>query len=659
MSLDTIMNLSISVESRAPTQEGFGTPLLFGFHTAWLDRRVAEYATADEMLDDGFTTDHYLYKAARIVKSQDPSPGTFKIGRRVTPLTQKIEITPTVVTEGFKYKGTIGGKAVSYTVLAGATATTIAAALASLINSLAAGVAAATVSSASALGSVAGPWDIEPGDTLKVAIDANSPASPTTVTFTGTQAARESTNSEATPFALADGDALTVKIDDGFVQTITFHTASFVDITHATAEEIAAVINASLIGANATATSGGTKVTITSDRRGSGSHVEVTGGTANAAGKLNFATAVANGTGNVADIDSVTFAEVQAAIQGAVAGCAVTNDAGRVRITSNSSGPSSKVLIDVTSSADAIFGFDNAEHTGTSGGSTITCTASSPGTVVDYDMQGGMQLKDVTVDTTTDDELPAIANEDSDWYGLVVCDSSAKATALNAAAWIESQRKIQAFQTSDTEVLDNNVSDDVMSELQASSYARTHAVYHRALGGVEWLGLGWMASYLTTTPGEATAAFKEVKGVKMDVLLQGQENAIGKKNGSFYTKVAGLGLTFEGKSGSGEFIDTVRFIDFIYARMRERVVGTLANVKKIPYTDAGVDLLRSAILAVIKLGIGTGGFADTPEPTVTAPAVKDVDPALRINRILPDLKWSAHLAGAIHRLNPVKGTVSV
>ena len=109
MSLDTIMNLQITVESRAPSQEGFGTPLIFGYHTAWVDRLVKEYAQADDMLDDGFVVDDALYKAAQIVKSQNPCPTVFKIGRRVTPLTQIVTITPTVSTLGFKYKGTVGG----------------------------------------------------------------------------------------------------------------------------------------------------------------------------------------------------------------------------------------------------------------------------------------------------------------------------------------------------------------------------------------------------------------------------------------------------------------------------------------------------------------------------------------------------------------------
>ncbi len=655
MSLDTIMNLSITVDSRAPTEEGFGTPLLFGYHTAWLDRLTQEYANADEMLDDGFTADDDLYKASRIVKSQDPSPQTFKIGRRVTPLTQKIAITPTKTTEGFKYKGLIGGKTLSYTVLAGATTTTIATALVSAINALVTGATAANDSPATMTSSLAGPWELTSGHTLVISVDADVPGSPDTATFTGVAAARECVNAETYNFA--GGKILTVKIDGGSVQTITFIDGNFAVPAAATAEEVVAVISSQIVGASASATTSGTKVTITSDKKGTGSHVEVTGGTANAV--LAFNTAVVNGTGNVASIAAVTFAEAQTVIEAATDAVCSLAVGGYLTLSSPTTGTSSKLLVASSSTADTDFGLDNATHTGASSGDTVTCTSDDPGVVVSYDLGSGMQMADVTEDTSTDNELPDIADEDSNWYGLLVVDSQSPQTVLNQAAWIESQRKISCAQTCDTNTLDGNDDTDVMTALKDSSYARTHAVYHRAVGGVEWLAAGWMGGYLTTTPGKATAAFKEVHGVKVDSLLQAQENSILAKNGSHYTNTGGLNITFEGKSGSGAFIDTTRFIDFIYARMRERVLSVLANNPKIPFTDSGVDTMRSAILAVIQLGITNGGFAATPEPTVTAPLVKDVSLSNRANRILPDINWTATLAGAIHRLNPVTGRVSV
>lgn len=437
MSLNTIVDLVITLDSKAPTQEGFGTPLLFGYHTAWLDDRVRLYEEADEMLEDGFTADDDLYMAAKIVKSQKPSPSQFKIGRRVTPLTQVIEIVPTITTQGFKYKGTIGGKTLSYTVLASASVSSICTALASAINALSAGT-----------------------------------------------------------------------------------------------------------------------------------------------------TAVASST-------------------------------------------------------------------------KVTCTAGTAGEVVSFDLGGGMQITDATADTTTDDELPGVLDDDSDWYGLIVVDSSSKATILLVAAYIEAIRKIYTFQTADTNVLDGNEDEDVLTALKDSSYSRSVGIYHRAIGGVEWLAAGWQAGRLTSQPGSDTWAFKTVTGVKVDKLLAAHEAAILAKNGSHYTNTGGLNITFEGKTPEGEYIDTTRFVDWQYARQREAVLATLATPEKVPFTDDGVDMVRSALSGVLQQGENVGGFKKDPKFKITAPKVANVSVAMRKNRTLPDISWEAELAGAIHRVGPIRGRISV
>jgi len=229
------------------------------------------------------------------------------------------------------------------------------------INTAATAPTAGTV-----LGTNIGPWDLEPGDTLVVTIDGGAPA---TATFDATAASRQSA---AENFVLTNGMTLTVSIDGGAVQTIAFLTGEFVSIGAATAEEVAAVINAKITGALATVTGGGTRVTITSDTRGTASGVNVTGGTANAV--LTFTTGNVAGTGDVADIDAVLFAEAKALVEADVAGCTLTNVGGAVRISSNTTGVSSSVLVGASSTADDEFGFDNATHSGSTGAAQATLT---------------------------------------------------------------------------------------------------------------------------------------------------------------------------------------------------------------------------------------------------------------------------------------------
>lgn len=220
-----------------------------------------------------------------------------------------------------------------------------------------------TAGSGSVLSANAAPYDLEPGDTL--VIDRNGIGA-ATATFTATAALRTSANG---PFALANNDTLLVAFDGGAVQTVTFTTSMFANIAAATAAEVSAAINGQINGGKAMVN--GSAVDLKSDRRGTGSGVNVSGGTGNA-GKLAFTTGNVAGTGNVSNIDAVTSAETKTIVELAVSGVTVTAESGRQRITSNTTGGSSSVQVSVTSSCEAVFGFDTAAHTGYAAGAVQT-----------------------------------------------------------------------------------------------------------------------------------------------------------------------------------------------------------------------------------------------------------------------------------------------
>jgi len=95
----------------------------------------------------------------------------------------------------------------------------------------------------------------------------------------------------AETYALVDGQTLTMTTDQGVEQTATFNTGDFGAIGAATAAEVAAVITSDIGGA--TAHAGGGFIYIQSDTDGTGSAINVTGGTAN--GALGFATTEVKG----------------------------------------------------------------------------------------------------------------------------------------------------------------------------------------------------------------------------------------------------------------------------------------------------------------------------------------------------------------------------
>ena len=258
--------------------------------------------------------------------------------------------------------------------------------------------------------------------------------------------------------------------------------------------------------------------------------------------------------------------------------------------------------------------------------------------------------------------LDDIRNIDDDWYCLLL-DSETQAHIQDAAAYIEALKKIHLAMSTDDAIFSAASTTDVAYVLKAAGYDRT-AVIAKKGPVTDFPHAAWAGMMLPRTPGEATWAYKSLSGVAVDVLTPGEKavalrNAQGTgKNANIYTRVGGVSITQDGNMASGEYIDVMRGVDFISARIQERVYFQLVNLPKIPYTNAGVNIILNEIDAVMKTAINQGILRADPAPTVSAPDVQDIDPIDRGNRLLPDVKFQGQLAGAIHRTE-IQGVVTL
>lgn len=275
-------------------------------------------------------------------------------------------------------------------------------------------------------GTNAGPFVLNDGETLVVDVDGGGDV---TSTFNAAPATLTSGNTDT--YDLDDGMTLTVKIDNGLTQTITFNTADFSNIDLATAEEVAAVINQDLIGGKAYV-SGGTNVVIESDKSGTGSAVQVTGGTANT--PLGFSTTATAGTGDFADISAATVAELKTVIEADIAGLTVQAGAGGViELVSNTTGLSSSLEVDGTSTAAATLGLtvDSITNGSDSGSvNSIKVDGKYPGTYGDR----------------VDVEVRDAASGETDEFGLVVyLDDKVAETFSNLSMDTASARYVETI----------------------------------------------------------------------------------------------------------------------------------------------------------------------------------------------------------------------
>lgn len=248
----------------------------------------------------------------------------------------------------------------------------------------------------------AGPWNLDPGQTLVIHVDEDG-GGPDTVTFNAVQATRAGSGLSITDI---DTETLILVFDGGEQQTVTFTASHAGDPDGAAAE-----INSQIVGGSAVVNAG--EIDLTSDTYGTDSSVQVVGGTA--ATELGHTSGTTTeATSDVANINAVTAAEAIALIEAGVTnpatGVDVTEETnGKLTITSQNATPGSgsSVQIEVSSTATA-FGFDNTLHTGLD-------ASSSPTLQIDgkYDGTYAHDLRFVVADAT---------NGDSDWFNVTVTD---------------------------------------------------------------------------------------------------------------------------------------------------------------------------------------------------------------------------------------------
>ncbi len=251
-------------------------------------------------------------------------------------------------------------------------------------------------------------------------------------------------------------------------------------------------------------------------------------------------------------------------------------------------------------------------------------------------------------------QIAAISLENDTWYALIM-DSQGELEILAAAAAVEATgNKIFLAATGNSDVLGAG-STDVASDLEAAAYDRTALLFSR--NPDDYPNAAWAGKVLPDLPGSSTWKFKTLAGITVDSFTSTETTNLSNKQANFYQAVAGINITAEGEMSSGEFIDVTIFVDWLKARIQESVFAIKANVKKVPFTDAGIALVEGAIRGRIAEGITNGGLVAGTEQ-VLVPKAADVSPADRAARRLTGITFQAQLAGAIHS-TVIAGTVTV
>lgn len=230
-------------------------------------------------------------------------------------------------------------------------------------------------------------------------------------------------------------------------------------------------------------------------------------------------------------------------------------------------------------------------------------------------------------------------------------------TQVQLAGLVETNDKMYLAATHDvTNALDPLIHTDLASELKSLSYSNTATWFDDALGGnllplPNYSEAALVGRCANGIAGTVNFRLKRLVGVtpadSVDTLAK--MKALEDKGYTFAATVEQTTRSYGStKTASGEWIDVVLAVLWLKTNIRERVFATVANSEKLPYETEGAAAIEADIRSVLSEGQGYNIVADDTPISVTTPNVLDLTPAQRNSRILPNVRFSCRLSGAIN-----------
>ena len=251
------------------------------------------------------------------------------------------------------------------------------------------------------------------------------------------------------------------------------------------------------------------------------------------------------------------------------------------------------------------------------------------------------------------------------WY--CVCPVGlTKAQVKEVIQWTETQNKLCGY-----------VDDDPDTPIvQAGLYLRSYPAYPKVTPDQTssdvpaenqyGMAVAMAAKAMNFHAGEETWALKQLATVTPSKLSSTFINKLEGANFTHLMTVASKNVTQGGKTNGGEWIDIIRFRDWLQNDMQVRVVNLLIVNPKVPYTDPGIGLVENQMLASLKDGQKWGGISPTeydadgnaiPGYVTSVPLSSELTSTQKASRTLENCRFSARLAGAIHVVE-IKGCLT-
>lgn len=268
------------------------------------------------------------------------------------------------------------------------------------------------------------------------------------------------------------------------------------------------------------------------------------------------------------------------------------------------------------------------------------------------------QISNEDDDVSTYEKMSAVldrAKEAGGWYGIALSKTFLNAEDIEETVkWTESNKKLFGFTFMEQQL-----------PVSTANYFRSFAVYGGGVPDVEthpvenyYISLAMMAKCFGYEPGSEIWALKSLAAVYPCKLSAEMKQYCDNNNITYFTTYAKKNITSSrgGKVLGNEWIDTIRFRDWLKNDMQERIFNLFVLNQKIPFTDEGITAIEGKMEESLKEGQKVGGIAPTeyddddneiPGYTITVPKSSNMSDIQKASRQLTGCKFTAKLAGAI------------
>lgn len=249
-----------------------------------------------------------------------------------------------------------------------------------------------------------------------------------------------------------------------------------------------------------------------------------------------------------------------------------------------------------------------------------------------------------------------ISESNPQFYAVIITSKDIE-EQFKVAALVETENRIFGISSDDAEMLDSKNTTNILHRLKRLNARRTFVIYNSHANFGTYPEAAWFGLMLTKEAGSATWAFKALSGFPVDNISSGSIGALEEKNGNYFCSMAGQDVMFNGKMANGEHIDTITGLDWVTAELKTQIGNAIVSTEKIAFTNQGIAVIESMVRNTLSKA-ASRDIIDLETIEVSVPDVRTVSKSDKQARTLPDVKFEARLAGAIHKLK-IQGIITI